>query len=223
MTVARDAEANLLVPDRCSKFRFKSLIGEDAGARLIEIAGAEGVKYEDGVIEKLLTVSEGDMRRAVTYLQSSWNLTAAAGSVQKRSKTNRIVDSDDSDEEMTDASAATSSIVTVCTVEEVAGVIPSTVIENLAAALQPQKGRGTVYEALSKQVTDLTADGWSCNQVLSQLYDVIVADETLDLRKKMRCLSVFSELDKRLVDGADEHLAALDLSLRLAAVLGERK
>ena len=32
---------------------------------------------------------------------------------------------------------------------------------------------------------------------------------------------VFSEVDKRLVDGADEHLAILDLALRISSVLAE--
>lgn len=29
----------------------------------------------------------------------------------------------------------------------------------------------------------------------------------------------FSEMDKRLVDGADEHLSVLDLTLRIAGIL----
>lgn len=32
---------------------------------------------------------------------------------------------------------------------------------------------------------------------------------------------IFSEVDKRLVDGVDEHLAILDLSLRISGILGE--
>ena len=32
---------------------------------------------------------------------------------------------------------------------------------------------------------------------------------------------IFSEIDKRLVDGADEHLAILDLALRTSSILAE--
>jgi replication factor C subunit 2/4 len=32
-------------------------------------------------------------------------------------------------------------------------------------------------------------------------------------------MMIFSEIDKRLVDGADEHLSMLDLSMRIASVL----
>lgn len=32
----------------------------------------------------------------------------------------------------------------------------------------------------------------------------------------------FSEMDKRLVDGADEHLSILDLTLRIAGILSAK-
>ncbi|ERF72257.1 hypothetical protein EPUS_02144 [Endocarpon pusillum Z07020] len=209
---------------RCSKFRFKTLAGVDASARLAEIAVKEDVKYEDGVIQRLLEVSEGDMRRAVTYLQSSFNLTSAGATASAKGKRGKkLVQSDDSDEEMTDAPSRTAPvIVTIRTVEEVAGVIATSVIQDLVSAMQPSK-RGAIYETVSKQITAMVADGWSANQVLSQLYTLLIADETLDSRKKLKIFAIFSEVDKSLVDGSDEHLTALDLALRVASVLGEMK
>jgi replication factor C subunit 2/4 len=213
------------IASRCSKFRFKSLAGEDAGGRLIDIAARENVTYENGVIERLLEVSEGDMRRAVTYLQSSYNLTSATADVAAKSSRARRIITDDPDEEMTDAvtttTTAPSALVTIRTVEEVAGVIPTAVVEALASAIQTplKRGGGTAYEAVSKQIVDMVADGWSANQVLSQLYVMMVADETLESGKKSRMLAVFSEIDKRLVDGADEELSIMDLSLRLAGIV----
>lgn len=213
------------IASRCSKFRFKTLAGVDAGARLKEIAEKENVKYEDGVIETLLEVSEGDMRRAVTYLQSSFNLTsaAAAAASAKGKRGKRIID-DDSDEEMTDSTTTESApmILNINTVLEVAGTIPPKVVNDLVVAMQPN-ARGSLYKAVSKQVTDMVADGWSANQVLSQLYTVLIADETLESRKKLQILAIFSEVDKALLDGVDEHIAAMDLSLRVAAVLGGKK
>jgi len=213
------------IASRCSKFRFKTLAGEHAGGRLQEIAEKDSLHYETGVTEKLLAVSEGDMRRAVTYLQSSYNLTSAAATASTKVKrAKKIVESDDSEVEMADAPPLKSApvIVTIRTVEEVAGVIPAAVIQDLVSAMQPSK-RGPIYEVVSNQVRNMVADGWSANQILSQLYTVLVADETLDPRKKLQIFAIFSEVDKRLVDGSEESLAILDLSLRLAAVLRDRK
>lgn len=208
------------ISSRCSKFRFKPLTGDHAGARIREIAKAEGVNYEDGVIERLLEVSEGDLRRAVTYLQSSYNMTLAISSSKKKPK--KVVDSDDSDEDMTDAGDPASNTVTVRTIEEVAGVIPPTVIDTLVSSMQPRKNKINAYDTVSKQVTDMVADGWSATQILTQLYTTMIADETIDLRKKPKLLAMFSETDKRLIDGCDEKLAVLDLSLRASAVLGQK-
>src|ERR1700753_3433757 len=55
---------------RCSKFRFKSLDEANAGKRLEDIAKLENVQLEDGVVQTLLRCSEGDLRKAITFLQS---------------------------------------------------------------------------------------------------------------------------------------------------------
>jgi hypothetical protein len=37
--------------------------------------------------------------------------------------------------------------------------------------------------------------------------------------KKYRLTKLFSEMDKRLIDGVDEHLAMLDMCLQIAGIL----
>lgn len=49
--------------------------------RLDFIARAENIKYPDEVYEKILQVAAGDMRRAVTLLQSCVNFYGASGNV----------------------------------------------------------------------------------------------------------------------------------------------
>lgn len=46
-------------------------------------------------------------------------------------------------------------------------------------------------------------------------------NDTIPDKQKAKIVMVFSEVDKRLVDGADEHLAILDLALRIASSLAE--
>ncbi|KAI9330963.1 P-loop containing nucleoside triphosphate hydrolase protein [Obelidium mucronatum] len=59
---------------RCSKFRFKPLDNASIKSRLTEIAEAEHVQYEPETIEMLIKVSEGDLRKAIMYLQSAYRL-----------------------------------------------------------------------------------------------------------------------------------------------------
>eukprot|EP00408_Alexandrium_pacificum_P046472 CAMPEP_0171253070 /NCGR_PEP_ID=MMETSP0790-20130122/51509_1 /TAXON_ID=2925 /ORGANISM="Alexandrium catenella, Strain OF101" /LENGTH=346 /DNA_ID=CAMNT_0011720875 /DNA_START=61 /DNA_END=1101 /DNA_ORIENTATION=- len=56
---------------RCSKFRFQLVSGEFQKARLLHICEKEGVKLAAGAIDKLILLSKGDMRAAVTMLQTA--------------------------------------------------------------------------------------------------------------------------------------------------------
>lgn len=44
-------------------------------------------------------------------------------------------------------------------------------------------------------------------------------DETIPDKQKNKIVGVFSEVDKRLVDGASEHLSILDMALRISAIM----
>lgn len=144
---------------RCSKFRFKSMEKGNARKRVEEIAEKEGVKLEDGAAETLIRCSEGDLRKAITFLQSAARLVGAVG--VREAEEGGGEDKMDVDEKET-------KIVTIKSVEDIAGVIPDATVEKLAKAMEP-KSQGLVYEAVSKVVVDMVADGWSASQVLTQV------------------------------------------------------
>jgi replication factor C subunit 2/4 len=146
---------------RCSKFRFKSLDQGNAKKRLEDIAELEGVRCEEGVMDTLIRCSEGDLRKAITFLQSAARLVGAVGRKGKEEEEEEDGgDAMDVDE--------TGRMVTVKSVEDIAGVIPDATIENLVKAMQP-KSAGLVYEAVAKAVQDMVADGWSATQVVTQV------------------------------------------------------
>lgn len=137
---------------RCSKFRFKSLDQGNAKRRLEEIAEKEGVELADGAVDALIRSSEGDLRKAITYLQSAARLV---GAVAASGTDDQAMDVDKNP-------------VTVKIIEDIAGVIPDQTIETLVGALRPRKS-GDTYEGIAKVVEDLVADGWSAGQVLTQV------------------------------------------------------
>jgi replication factor C subunit 2/4 len=142
---------------RCSKFRFKPLDNSAAAERLAYIAKLENLKLDEGVIDKLITCGEGDLRRAITYMQSAARLVGAGRPTGQKDG--------DEDSEMADAS---SEPITVRMIEEIAGVVPESVIDRLVQAMQPKK-LGSSYEAVSAVVTDIVADGWSAGQLVLQV------------------------------------------------------
>ncbi|KAF4988680.1 hypothetical protein FGRMN_9647 [Fusarium graminum] len=191
---------------RCSKFRFKSLDQSNAKKRLEEIAEKEGVPLEDGAVDALIKCSEGDLRKAITYLQSAARLVGASAS--------------DKEAEGEEAMDVDKKVVTIKIVEDIAGVIPNSTIDNLVKAIRP-KSSGSSFQGISDVIEKLVADGWSAGQVVGQLYQALTFDEIISDAQKNKIVLVFSEIDKRLVDGADEHLSVLDLSVRISAIMGK--
>lgn len=162
---------------RCSKFRFKTLDQGNSLKRLEEIATNEDVNLESGAVNALIRCSEGDLRKAITFLQSATKLVGSTRAPQIKSNVNwkkrRVIkdeEDDDSDSMHVDVSADVSAdvIVTVRNIEEIAGVVPGKFIEDLIGAMQPPS-HGAVYEAVARAVTDLVADGWSATQIVTQV------------------------------------------------------
>lgn len=140
---------------RCSKFRFKSLDQGNAKKRLADIAENEGVALEDGALDALIKCSDGDLRKAITYLQSAARLVGANADKTK--------DVDGGEQMEVDKKP-----VTVKIVEDIAGVIPNNIIDDLVKAMRPRSS-GATYQPISKVVEDMIADGWSAGLIVTQV------------------------------------------------------
>jgi nuclear protein localization family protein 4 len=211
---------------RCSKFRFKSLDQGNAVKRVDDIARLEGVSLDAGVSEELVRVADGDLRKAITFLQSAARLVGATQSQRDKSKKRKraaddIGAKDEDDMELdTPASAPAASSVSLQAIAEIAGVIPNQTLATLSDSLFPKSSSKAIrFNEIAKVVENMVAEGWSATQTVSQLYEKVMFDERVEDVKKVQLVGVFSETDKRLVDGGDEHLAVLDLGVRVAGIL----
>ena len=154
---------------RCSKFRFKMLDEDNARKRLEEIAEKEHVQIEDGAIDTLIRSSEGDLRKAITFLQSASKLVGAVKGRDTESKNHRKKqDQDLQDHDAMEIDAVPAPVVTSRSIEEIAGVVPANVIQGLVESMQP-RAKTVVYETVARKVNDLIADGWSAAQLISQV------------------------------------------------------
>jgi replication factor C small subunit len=57
------------IQSRCSVFRFRRLEKADAVEYLARICKSEGIDADPKVVDRIFEISEGDLRRAVNYLQ----------------------------------------------------------------------------------------------------------------------------------------------------------
>ncbi|GAK62454.1 p-loop containing nucleoside triphosphate hydrolase protein [Moesziomyces antarcticus] len=193
---------------RCSKFRFRSLDTSSTKARLEMIANTEAVTFEDDkVLDTLIGTSDGDLRRAITYLQSASRLHSVVGD---------------------DKSAVTSASIV-----EIAGVVPSRVISSLADAVGIEAYAGSdgdvdmdagakkrdAFDRIRHEVRVITREGYSITQLLVQLHDYVIGHPTLLAMIKAKAALLMAEMDKCLTDGADEELQLLNLCLKLQEVV----
>ncbi|KAF5330628.1 hypothetical protein D9619_006013 [Psilocybe cf. subviscida] len=186
---------------RCSKFRFTPLDTDSSSLRLSHIAAAENIPISKPVIDALIQTSGGDLRRAITYLQSASRLSA---------------------------SSVPPTPILPLDIQEIAGVVPDAVINDFARVLgvevndnemdvddgaSPSRNGG--FEPIKKKVKHLMREGYSAMQIIAQLHDLVVFHPTLDGRKKAASALAFAEADKALCDGADEELWVLEIGLRV--------
>ncbi|GMH00941.1 hypothetical protein Nepgr_002780 [Nepenthes gracilis] len=59
---------------RCAKFRFKPLSEEVMNSRILHICKEEGLNLDSEALSTLSFISQGDLRRAITYLQGAARL-----------------------------------------------------------------------------------------------------------------------------------------------------
>ncbi|XP_063772420.1 replication factor C subunit 4 [Pseudophryne corroboree] len=160
---------------RCSKFRFKPLADKIQTQRLMDICQKENVTITNEAITSLVEVSEGDLRKAITFLQSATRLTAGK--------------------------EITENVIT-----EIAGVISKETLDEVLATCQSGS-----FEKLETVVKNLINNGHAATQLVNQLHDVILEREALTDKQKAIIAEKLAEVDKCLVDGADEYLQMLSL------------
>ncbi|KAG6831302.1 hypothetical protein H0H92_011509 [Tricholoma furcatifolium] len=185
---------------RCSKFRFTPLDSSSASSRLAQIAQAERIVIDPSVVDALISTSSGDLRRAITYLQSASRLASSTNPPMP---------------------------ITPVDIQEIAGVVPESVINDFARALgievegamdiddEGLRRNGSSFGPIQQKVKELMREGFSATQILSQLHDLVILHPTLNGRQKSMCALVFAEADKALCDGADEELWMLEVGLRV--------
>jgi replication factor C subunit 2/4 len=169
---------------RCAKFRFSPLPVSSMRERIMHIATVEECRFDDGeaddVVDEILSLSQGDMRRAVTTLQSAHSLSGGGGGGREGNAIKKD------------------------SIAEMAGLPPPALIDGLIDVLRSSK-----FDSVREYVQNIVLEGYSAEYVLSALMAKIIAlDGVSDQAKAIIAVKV-AESDKNLIDGSDETLQLL--------------
>ncbi|KAL8293086.1 hypothetical protein RQP46_000780 [Phenoliferia psychrophenolica] len=187
------------ITSRCSKFRFKPLDVTSTSLRLKEICLKESIDCSEEALKALIKTSDGDLRRAITYLQSASRLHAADNTP-----------------------------LTALSVQEIGGVVPDQIMARLVVALGVENpdledvemedvkdAKRSGFEKVQSAVEMITREGFSATQILTQLHDIIILDPLIPARAKATIALCLGETDKCLTDGADEEMQLLSACARI--------
>lgn len=105
-------------------------------------------------------------------------------------------------------------MITVAHVAEVAGVTPPGVIEALVLAC-----KSNVFTKIESACDDISCAGFPVDQILTGLQTILLDDSSISDIVKSKIFIRLAESDKKLLDGADNHLQLMDILSFIATTL----
>ena len=121
-----------------------------------------------------MNISSGDMRRAITLLQSAKMMFG------------KEIESKD--------------------VLKISGVVPQDFLKDFYKSCSSKS-----YEKLTKSVKSILKEGYSGKQFIKQLTDDLIHSDVFSNLQKSRIILQIAEIEKSLLDGADEYLQLISL------------
>jgi replication factor C subunit 2/4 len=166
---------------RCAKFRFQSLPPLSMKQRLTHIAQSEGCQIEESHLDSILSLAEGDMRRAVTTLQS---VHALGEEVVNET-----------------AIAELAGLPPDSVVDELYQV--------LSSSSSSSNNTTTTFDVMKEAVQEVCAAGYSAQSISAGLLQRFVVSPDLNELGRAKLAIRIAEAEHRMIDGADEYLQLL--------------
>lgn len=162
------------------------------------------------MLQLILELASGDLRKAITFLQTAQRLHSAGSSPTPiTSMSSKLL-------------VSTYRSIAETVVHEISGVVPGDVVNSLLAAMGIEAGEGVSpallkggFEAVRTAIKRVGREGWSAGQILEQIHDAIIPLPTIPVLPKSLAAMAIAECDKALCEGGDEELQLLECCLRI--------
>ena len=190
------------IKSRCARFRYQPLAEAAMKQRLAHIAQQEHITLEHhseaGVesatlppLDLLCQLSGGDMRQAITLMQSAARLLTPSPATALLSP----------------AATAAARTLTSSHILDVCCLTPPAFIARFHSALKSNS-----FDAIQSAVQDMVSEGFDSQSVLHAWLATLLADGSISEDRQAAICMHAAEIEKRLVDGSDEYLQMLDLA-----------
>ncbi|GMG17316.1 unnamed protein product [[Candida] boidinii] len=220
---------------RCSKFRFKSLNSTDSLDRLKFIIKNENLnlKNQDEICLEILKVSNGDLRKAITFFQSACKLFSAkllTSTNKNNSDDIEMLDGIDKEEVVNPNTNNNEIEMTIDEIRELAGLIPYNLTNNLINLIS-SNNFNNIFEFLNNEIF---RKGYNATTVLDTLHDKLLLDSnsdneddskdlnlslSLNNEQKNKISKILFDTDCKLSNGGNEPIQILNLAIHISNIL----
>lgn len=169
------------ITSRCTKFRFIPLGEEKIIERLKFICDEEKLEIEDEALKSIVDISGGDMRKAITTLQSCFRLKCSSDSAKQEN------------------------LITLKDILEMSGIVPEHFLKNFVEICQLKE-----FSKLENFVLNFMFEAFSISQFFDQLNDFIIADDSISNDQKSLIFDKLGESSFRLMNGGSEYVQLMD-------------
>lgn len=166
---------------RCALFRFKPIAPSVMKQSLMRVGKLENLKLHTSVYDHITTISNGDLRKGITYLQS-------------------IASYFKGDEISNEKSFA----VSAQKINELSGDIPIHVVLNILDCNDFDTLRNTLTDTF-------VCEGYDAFKILQKTTQLIVHEKCYNEKKKCLFLFKIGEAESQLKDSSDEFLVLLNV------------
>ena len=154
----------------------------------------EGIKLEsDDVLDLLIQVTEGDLRRSINTLQTCSSFVK----VSSDSNSTGVLKKED--------------------IEKISGLVPDTIVELIYNTIQKTSN----YSEIQDLAQNLILEGYDIQQLLTKLqshYSQRSTNEVADLQKA-KISEIVAESDYKMIQGGDEELNLLYVLSGVARII----
>ena len=201
---------------RCVKYKFAPLDNKSIISRLNFISIQEKIDMNQFFIHKIASISNGDMRRSIMMLQHLKYILCS-----NDNKINEIVkNNNDTNEKISTENIPNENTMDIVKMEniikEISTMIPESYIKKMIDVCLLNDNIS--INNIIKIVENIQYEGYAAFMLIKQIGENILYNDVLnDKQKGLICIQI-SQIDKMLINGANEYIQLLQLLLYIKCV-----
>jgi replication factor C subunit 2/4 len=177
---------------RCSLCKFKSIEDSKIISKLQFICEKENISCTDIILNKIVKISRGDLRKAINLLQKCYTIEPNilySSSNEKISILYNNINNDKYEDIL----------------HELSGLLPNSIFNNLIKHIWLKD-----TNKIDKLLNEIYINGYSIINQIILFHDYIITTD-LSSEKKSKIMCKLAEIDQNLIKGCDEYIQFMNL------------